>query len=219
MVELFYVKYNKEDWNEKIGSGTMVSIEDNQTINTETKLKHEMGYRMLNYYLKGRKNIKSHFELEKCDGKKPRISNIKNVMFNISHSENLVIIGFCGEEIGVDCEKIRKCRDNVVNRIFTKNQKENLEQSKNRDRYFTSIWTLKESFAKNMGIGIGYPLETIEVYRDKSGNLVNCMEGYTFTQFDIEDNIVSICTISDSNVRVEDITTLIKEDILRGMQY
>ncbi len=219
MVELFYVKYDKEDWIDKIESKSIFSKEDNQVIGSETKLKHEIGYRMLDYYLKHRKNLESHFVLEKRDGKKPRLNEIKNVIFNISHSENLVIIGFCQEEIGVDCERIRQCRDNVVNKIFTKIQKEHLEKSYDKNRYFTSIWTLKESFVKNIGTGIGYPLETVDVYIDENNNVINCMEGYNFTQLNIEDNIVSICTIQDKEVEVEDISLIIEEDILMNMQH
>lgn len=219
MVELFYVKYNKEDWIDRIDSKSIISKEDNQIICNEVKLKHEIAYRMLDYYLKKRKNIKSHFELEKSDKKKPKLKQIKNVIFNISHSRNLVIIGFCNEEIGVDCESIRKCRDNVVNKIFTKIQKEKLAESNDKDRYFTSIWTLKESFVKNIGIGIGYPLETIDVYLDENDNIINCMEGYTFTQLEIEDNIVSVCTIDDKEIKIEDITLIIEENILKDVQH
>ncbi len=96
---------------------------------------------------------------------KPHIKNINDFNFNISHSGEWVVVVFSDDEIGVDIEKIKDINFEIAQRffseeecdnIFTKNEKEKLEQ-------FFIYWTIKESFLKAIGTGLTRPLNTFTV--------------------------------------------------------
>lgn len=206
MIDLYYVYLDEDTNRELIDSGELISRETGGVIHNISGLKHEIGYRLLQIYMRYELNDKSHFLLDKTETGKPFLKDFKNVRFNISHSKNLVILGVCEEEIGVDCETVRVGKETVAERIFTKIQKEIYAKTEDKNLYFTRIWTLKESFVKCIGTGIGYPLNEIEVYIDENDILVNNMQDYYFDQMEIFHNIVSVCTSKKHNISKNDYT-------------
>lgn len=83
---------------------------------------------------------------------KPYISNINNLFFNISHSNELVMCAVSENEIGVDIEKIRKTDINTISFFATENEKEYILKDKIEvyKRLF-KIWVLKEAYFKMLG--------------------------------------------------------------------
>ena len=76
---------------------------------------------------------------------------------NLSHGGDYAVCAWDTEDIGIDVEPIRKCRDGVVRRMCTADEMVTfmfLKDEEERDRTFTRIWTGKESVAKLYGEGI-----------------------------------------------------------------
>lgn len=92
---------------------------------------------------------------------KPYIKN-KNIYFNISHKDNIVICGLFEYECGVDIEKIKPYKQNLAERICSPDEIKLLSQSDNKDEAFAKIWTVKESYLKYKGIGIAANLQSVE---------------------------------------------------------
>ncbi|MDR2830970.1 MAG: 4'-phosphopantetheinyl transferase superfamily protein [Methanobrevibacter sp.] len=89
------------------------------------------------------------------DSGKPYIYNIPNLHFNISHSDQFVLVGVSNENIGVDIEKIQDLDYNGISKhFFHLLEHEKIVNSKNPIKTFFKIWTLKESYAKMKGTGI-----------------------------------------------------------------
>lgn len=88
---------------------------------------------------------------------KPYLKN-NEIYFNISHSNEYTIIGISSSEIGVDIEKIRPIKENVINKVCTDDEKKLIKN----DEDFTLIWVKKESYVKWVGMGIGYGLKNVD---------------------------------------------------------
>jgi len=71
------------------------------------------------------------------------------VFFNLSHSEELVVIAFGSDELGVDVEKIRAVDEDLKNYVCSTKEKETCKT----DLDFFLIWTAKESLVKAKGVG------------------------------------------------------------------
>ncbi len=71
----------------------------------------------------------------------------KDMFFNISHSEDLVVLALADCEIGIDIEKIRDVDFKIAEKYFDKVVSNNEE--------FFDIWTKKESVIKYLGKTLG----------------------------------------------------------------
>lgn len=105
---------------------------------------------------------------------KPFLSNIlynnhHNLYFNVSHSENIVVIAVSlNLDIGVDIEHINFDLDweEISAITLSKNEQKNLstlQEKKGQLKEFYKIWTCKEAFLKATGIGLFYPPSKLEI--------------------------------------------------------
>ena len=95
---------------------------------------------------------------------KPYIKNLPDFHFNISHSENAVVVAISNSEVGIDCEKLRSADLRIAKRRFTEKEYAYItEDSSNTDLRFFEIWTKKEAFLKQNGKGITLPLNSFDV--------------------------------------------------------
>ena len=88
---------------------------------------------------------------------KPYLEN-NELFFNISHSGIYTILGISDKEIGVDIEKIKEVKDNLINKICSEKEKRLIKTPED----FTLIWVKKESYVKYLGIGLSYGLENVD---------------------------------------------------------
>lgn len=78
-----------------------------------------------------------------------------DIHFNISHSGEFVICALSDKQIGVDIEKIRDIKDNLINHVCTKDEKDYIIKNENeKNKRFIEIWTAKEAYFKYLGTGI-----------------------------------------------------------------
>lgn len=101
-----------------------------------------------------------NYNIIKNEYGKPYFEN-SNIYFNISNSESVSVAVISNKEIGIDIQKI-KYNDAIVNRTFTDSEKEYLNKVSDKAKAFTLIWTMKESYVKMLGVGIGYGLKNVD---------------------------------------------------------
>lgn len=87
---------------------------------------------------------------------KPFLPDFPNLHYNISHTDNIVVMAMGNHVTGVDIEGISKARMPVAKRFFSKAELEMLAHCKKQDvdALFFELWTARESYAKATGIGI-----------------------------------------------------------------
>ncbi len=100
---------------------------------------------------KGRPEISSDISIDK------KIFNSGRIYFNISHSKDYSICSISDETVGVDIEY---CKVNSIPKpeaVLYPKEAETLAFITNpseKNKYFFECWTLKESYLKNLGIGL-----------------------------------------------------------------
>ncbi len=82
--------------------------------------------------------------------------------FNISHSGDYAVCALATCEIGIDIQKIRPYSPRLLKRILTRQELEQLEQTKEKEALFCKLWSQKESYVKWSGQGITRELNTLE---------------------------------------------------------
>ncbi|MFQ9997804.1 MAG: 4'-phosphopantetheinyl transferase family protein, partial [Anaerococcus obesiensis] len=118
---------------------------------------------ILNLTLKGllEKAI-NDLRVKRDKNNKPYVENILGLKFNISHTEDLVLLAFSKIEVGIDVEKINyqfEFKD-ILENCFTKDEIINID---NNIISFYRYWTAKEAYLKCDGIGLVRNLKEIEI--------------------------------------------------------
>lgn len=90
------------------------------------------------------------------------------VSFNVSHSEDLALIGItAGTDLGVDVEALRTLSDEeqLARRSFSLAEFAEYQAADIADRQnaFFCCWTRKEALIKALGQGLNYPLDAFDV--------------------------------------------------------
>lgn len=98
---------------------------------------------------------------------KPFISSNKELTFNLSHSNKLCVIGVCANrEIGVDIEgHCQVWQDTHLQQtLFTCSEQKEFDKLPVtlKAQAFLTVWTTKESFLKELGLGFQIGLNIIE---------------------------------------------------------
>ena len=142
---------------------------------------------------------------------KPMVDGLE---FSLSHSGDLIICAVSDKPIGCDVEEIRKAPERVAERYFSCREQEYLSRffGEEYDRAFFRLWTMRESYVKMTGEGMGLPFEAYEVAVNKcaSGLYEDCAQvlrnGETqrcyLSSVELKGHIVSICAESSAHVEV-----------------
>lgn len=130
-------------------------------------------------------------EFETLKGGKPVLKNggLK-VFFNLSHSGDRAMCVVSDCPVGCDVETVKENK-RVADRFFTKAEAEIAGESADS---FTRLWTLKESFIKTTGEGLGRGLNSFSLDFDADGAVTGVKDGgivegaYSFYEWDFEDS-------------------------------
>lgn len=82
--------------------------------------------------------------------------------FNLSHSGSMVICAVANNSIGIDIQQIRQCRNRIIDKYFTADEKALIDC----DSEFTRLWARKEAIAKADGRGLARIISCIDVSRN-----------------------------------------------------
>lgn len=89
--------------------------------------------------------------------------------FNLSHSGEWVLVALSDVgAVGVDVERIENHRDllAIAERVFCPQEREilRLRDEQGAVDFFYRTWTCKEAWIKALGIGLGHPLEQLDLH-------------------------------------------------------
>ncbi|MCH5186031.1 MAG: 4'-phosphopantetheinyl transferase superfamily protein [Oscillospiraceae bacterium] len=140
--------------------------------------------------------------IEKNHYGKPYLKNIP-LFFNISHCRGLAACAVHTSEIGIDAENIREYKPGILKRVLTPGELAYFNECENKDEIFFRLWTLKESYIKNIGMGLAFPLGNIEFDISDIRNIKSSDGGKKFGQISVGEYIVSVCVDTDSEFDAE----------------
>ncbi|MFV0465427.1 MAG: 4'-phosphopantetheinyl transferase family protein [Lachnospiraceae bacterium] len=125
---------------------------------------------------------------------KPFLSSGK-AYFNLSHSEEYVVLAVSEGLIGVDVEKIMEYHDATAKKIFSTSQREYLLDlpSAERNEYFTKLWTEFEAVLKLKGTGF------CETWAKESPPILD----YPSCSIRVEDYFISCATEKKATMETE----------------
>ncbi|MBQ6251767.1 4'-phosphopantetheinyl transferase superfamily protein [Ruminococcus sp.] len=129
---------------------------------------------------------------------KPSLADRPDIHYNLSHAKGIAACIVSEQECGIDCEKVRERRPNVMKRAFSANERQMVESAsaEERDLLFFRLWTLKEAYVKALGTGISYPMDKAE-FSFRGGEIVTDIKDCRFRQYIISGGkyVVSVCEL------------------------
>lgn len=121
---------------------------------------------------------------------KPYIDNqIIKEKFNISHSEDHLVIAFANYEVGIDIEQINRVDELLINKYYLNQEKDIISNSNDKAKECVFFWTRKEAISKLLGIGIFKFLK----------NSCSIDANYYIKSFQYDKYIFSVCSYERIN--------------------
>lgn len=130
------------------------------------------------------------------------------LFFNLSYTKNRIAIIFNKKnKCGIDIEQTRNILfDDMIDLVFTKQEKILFIKHKNQEELFFILWTLKESLLKAMGKGFFIAPNKIDFSfvkeKDFSKNFSFIKDGYHFAVFKQENRYLS-CAIQSTQKDIQ----------------
>lgn len=134
---------------------------------------------------------------------KPFVKNRPDFYYNISHKGNTIVLATSNRCIGIDIEPIQMPNEMVINYCYTKEEKERIHGAVSAAYEYTQLWTLKESYVKNIGVGMNYPLKKVCFIFDKELRMYKLLglDNYSFLTLNFDNYLVSLCICENYNVQ------------------
>ena len=120
------------------------------------------------------------------------------VKFNISHSNDYVVLAISDVDVGVDIEKIRPFKPNMIDFVSTKEEKEAIVDEES----FFKVWTAKEALLKCLGTGLSLPLKIVPALPFEGKKEFQKQLFYS-KQMKIEDYVLTVTIASKSNFKID----------------
>lgn len=171
-----------------------------------------LGKQLLKYglvkYLDKDENILE--KLNKDRHGRPYLENERGYDFNITHSENMIMCAISEKgKIGLDVERVRPVTIDHFVRQFTGQELVNIHRADEPYHEFFAYWTKKESVLKAEGIGMGIPLNQINVDRKLKMATVGEQQWY-LKAIDIDQKfracLASDFRLSDDDIHIEGVS-------------
>ncbi len=167
-----------------------------------------MGSGMLINFIKTKYFVNSDVEVDKHG--KPYFVN-SDLKFNLSHSGRYVVAAVSDYEVGIDIQKKKADKHRIAEKNFLQGECAYINAGKNdeeRHQRFCEVWTLKEAYLKNIGMGLRKPLNSFEIVFRPEGPVIRNQTDIKCTQFMMNDKyVVSICKdINDEGFEMSEVT-------------
>ena len=190
---------------DNITEGRIERIEKSQSTADKLRL---MGSGLLINFIKRKYFVKSDVEVDKHG--KPYFAN-SDLKFNLSHSGRYVVAAVSDYEVGIDIQKKKADKHRIAEKNFLRGECDYINAGANdeeRHQRFCEVWTLKEAYLKNIGMGLRKPLNSFEIVFRPEGPVIRNQTEYRYTQFLMNDKyIVSICRdINDEGFEISEVT-------------
>ena len=156
-------------------------------------------------------------------GGKPRLKGEDESSFSLSHSGDWIVCAAGGPRLGADVEEIRPFDPASAEEFLSNEERREIARKSelNRKDEYYRIWTLKESYAKALGLGLALPFRDLSVRFGRSGNPALGRDGKIlknafFKQVRLDDrHVLSICSLAEQipeNVIRRDVSRLLRID-------
>lgn len=100
---------------------------------------------------------------------RPVLNDVKDIDFNISHSEQFVICAIgTNVKVGIDVEWVRPIPLDDFENQFSCQEFVSIHNSENKYLKFFSYWTKKEAVLKAEGTGLAIPLQQISLNMEEN---------------------------------------------------
>ena len=190
---------------EKISEGRIERIEKSQATADKLRL---MGSGLLINFIKTKYFVNSDVDIDKHG--KPYFVN-SELKFNLSHSGRYVVAAVSDYEVGIDIQKKKADKHRIAEKNFLQGECAYINAGANdeeRHQRFCEVWTLKEAYLKNIGMGLRKPLNSFEIVFRPEGPVIKNQTEYRYTQFLMNDKyIVSVCRdINDEGFEISEVT-------------
>lgn len=114
--------------------------------------------------------------------------------FNITHSDSCVAVAVGPAPLGIDAEALGAAPFEVMDQVFTPAEIAAVRAAPKPDTAFFTLWTLKESYSKMLGAGLGFPFKDIAFAPGVGGGFV--FRGAAPAVFETRalcGNVISLC--------------------------
>ncbi|HCK32190.1 MAG: hypothetical protein CMH32_02345 [Micavibrio sp.] len=153
---------------------------------------------------------------------KPHIAQNTPIKFNLSHTHGLTSIVITNNiECGIDIEQTQKIGQDYLNlapRIMDECELEyfNTLDANQKPSNFVSIWTIKESYIKTLGMGLSYNLTDIHIDAPNSASPViqdrndeTAQQRFSISILNPEKNYVGACVTESATDDISYFDTII----------
>ncbi len=190
---------------EHISADRLERIEKAQATADKLRL---MGSGLLINFIKTKYFVDSDVDIDKHG--KPYFAN-SDLKFNLSHSGRYVVAVVSDYEVGIDIQKKKADKHRIAEKNFLQGECEYINAGANdeeRHQRFCEVWTLKEAYLKNIGMGLRKPLNSFEILFRPNGPVIKNETEYKCSQFMMNDKyVVSVCRdINDDGFEINEVT-------------
>lgn len=129
---------------------------------------------------------------------KPYFMDHPEIHFNISHSGTMAVAVFSDRPVGCDIERIQSANFKIAKRFFCQEENQYIMSQSDPHLAFWRMWTLKESFLKAKGTGIGVPMNSFRMcLTDDKAEVfqANDHHEYSFTEYTTDGYRIAVCEI------------------------
>lgn len=152
-------------------------------------------------------NAEIHIEINSYG--KPCVSERTGYEFNLSHSGSIIAFVEGDEPVGIDVELVKDKKWRLFQRYLSDEEMKMIETSDDPEACFFEVWTIREAFAKEEGLGLrildksfSVDYDTRKIYYD--GRIL-CYR--SFDHYADERYKISICSSGDlSDVIIKELT-------------
>ncbi|AIT09529.1 4-phosphopantetheinyl transferase [Candidatus Francisella endociliophora] len=125
---------------------------------------------------------------------KPYLAN-GSLFFNISHTQDQIVMTVSNSEVGIDAEEVNKTRNilKIAKRYFDTNEYASLVQNSQQSVDFYTLWTLKEAQVKRSSLGIAKELREAIFYKNENQQWLSEKYQNDFVTVFHNDLVISIC--------------------------
>ena len=132
--------------------------------------------------------------------------------FSVSHSGFCAAIAIDNAEVGLDVENLPESgRDymKIARRFYHPSELSFVEKSDDPSRAFTRVWTRKEAYLKQLGIGISTDLGGFDTVSDELSQRI--------LSYELEGYELSVCADGSINKSDIDISNIEFYDLVKGL--
>lgn len=146
---------------------------------------------------------------------KPRLKEYKDIHFNISHSGKYVMCAAANVPVGADVQENLGSKNIIAKRFFSREEYERIiacADDNEAAKLFYRYWTLKESYVKALGVGIGDAFVNAVFVPDREdGSLYDGglkllrspdsdRRDFIFREYDLCGYRAAVCSVGDKNI-------------------